>query len=190
MSDHKSNQPTNPYTDIEDTTFVSKPSTQPKTSKIDLKFANLENFNYIFFMKESFFFIFNNIFQRLPILICSILYKKQGLQDLIGFNDFVFILMDLVSSGLRDFQEIIPIVCGPYYSKNDFKNYFINRNRLILITVVGVFLFLLIIPFLEKIYNLMGVEEKSIESFISLGKYYVVYYAPFMAISNFLKGIT
>lgn len=180
------------YVDIEDIQFTDKEPQIQKQDTIEvnenLKFANLSGIGYCFFMKESFFFIFNNMLQRLPIIICSIFFNLRGTPHLIGVNDFVFLMMDVILSGLRDFQEIIPVVCGPYYAKNDFDSYRLNRNRLVFITVCGFAMFLWILPFLEPFYRLFGVQDESLPQVIALSRFYIVCYAPFMAFSNFLKG--
>jgi hypothetical protein len=175
------------YTNIEDIKLITD-KVDKKLNKTQLKFANLKQIGYLFFMKESFFFILTNILHRLPILLCSVFYKLANKENYIGSNDFVIIFMDLVSSGLRDFQEVIPIVCGPFYSKGDFENYRLSRNRLIFISCIGFMFFLGLIPFLKPLFLFLGVKAQSVDDMVHISRLYIFCYASFMAISNFLKG--
>lgn len=187
MKNNDEHNETTDYIIVKDTRIVEKKKTFRKKPK-SLKFANLTKIGYFFFMKESFFFILTNILHRLPVLICSIFFKLSNNENYIGINSFAILSMDLVSTGLRDFQEILPIVCGPYYSKGDYEFYRINRNKLVMISMLCFALFFCIIPFLGPMYTLLGVDEKLLEDMVKVSKSYIFCYALFMAVSNFLKG--
>ena len=174
---------------MEESSLTLKKEQPISKQKLDLKFSELKEITYCFLLKESFFFIFNNILHRIPILLCSIFLKIMGQEQYIGINDFSFLMLDLISCSLRDFQEIITVVCGPFYSKGNYHQYRLHRNRLIFLGFIGYLLFLFTIPFLRNAFLLVGVEEAYLENVVKVGKFYILCYAPFMAISNFLKGI-
>ena len=154
----------------------------------NLQFDYIKKFTFSIFISESFMYILTFFAQKFLSILIHALLGIFGQYKLIGKISFTIITLDVFSSGLRDFQIPVGIICGPLYSKGDFFNYKLQRNKLILINS-GLYLIFMSVWFvLTPIYNLIGVLPENLNDIMFLSKWYILVYGPLMAITNFLKG--
>ena len=159
------------------------------TQKPDgLRFSDVEVVSYFMFLKESSQFILNYLFSIIPAVLFYSFFRMIGHEKMIGVITFPLLTMDLFSSGFRDFQEAIGIICGPFISKKDYYHYRINRNRLIFLNCLLYGIFMFIPLFFVPMYKLLGIKGDLIDVIIDFSYFYVYLYGPLMTISNFLKG--
>lgn len=145
---------------------------------------------YFRFLKEGLSFALSYLVQKLITMIIFVMYSVSANEDLSGQCALVVITLDLLSSGIRDFQKPISIVCGPAYSKSDLYTYRFKRNQLAMMNVFFYFAFLLVLSFLEPLYSLIGVKEQSMQNIMLQSYLYVFTYKPMVTASNFLQGKT
>ena len=172
---------------FENQDFNSPPIAKVQTQK-SLRFDSITNLTYWVFLKESIFYILTYVSHKLLSVLVHVLFGVYDRSDLIGKVSFAVISLDLFSSGLRDFQIPVGIICGPLYSKQDFLNYKVQRNKLALINTVLYLAFATIWPLLPALYRFMGVHPENLEDILVLSKWYILVYGPLMAVTNFLKG--
>ena len=161
--------------------IVKRPAT-------NLKFENVTEITYLLFLRESSYFIINYLFFRIPAVTFYGFFRVVGDEKLIGLVAFPLLTMDLFYSGIRDFQETIGIICGPFLSKGDNYNYRLNRNRLIFLNTLLYCMSMMSALFLYPMYRLMGVKDESIDQIVTFSMLYIFIYGPLMTITNFLKG--
>ena len=157
--------------------------------KLKLKFDQIQKISFGFFVKESINYVVIYAFQRLLSLVILGLYGLSGHSNLIGKIGFTMEFLNCIFSGMRDFQNNISIICGPHYSKKNFFQYRVERNKLIMLNIFFFSLMMLVWFFLESIYNLLGVEEKNMTDILFFSKLYILNYGPMMAFCHFLKGL-
>ena len=153
-----------------------------------LKFANASEVTYWMFSKESSYFLINFLFNQIPSILFYAFFRMVSQEKMIGIVTFPLLTMSLCSSGIRDFQEAIGIMCGPFISKKDYYNYRVSRNRLIFLNCLLYGIFMLVSLFLAPMYRLMGVEEKLMNDIVTFSLFFIFLYGPLLIAANFLKG--
>ena len=148
-----------------------------------------DDFTYWYFLKESGCFSVAFMVQKLISVIVFAMYGLSSNAHLSGQVYYVVTFLNLISSGIRDFQKPISIICGPYLSKGDFYTYQRYRNQMILLNTLCYLAFVLTYFFLRPLYRLSGIKEENLESLMFQSLLYVAVYKPLITVSNFQKGI-
>lgn len=176
-------------TDIEaSSTSKNKNKSPKKKDQKSLKFDNIKELTYFRFLKEALSFSASYLVHKLITMIIFIMYSVSSNETLSGQISLVVLTLDLLSSGIRDFQKPISIICGPAYSKFDFFVYRVKRNQLIFINTFLYFCFLIVLTFLKSIYRAIGVAEENIDGIMFQSYLYIFIYKPLITTSNFLQG--
>lgn len=119
------------------------------------------------------------------------LVQYKGTESNLGNFLFTLSTMETISSGIRDFQEVIVITCGTYFSRGDLQKYKFYRNQLLLLNTSLYCLFMIImILFMKPFYNCMNLEDNNRKVIIKLSYYFLFLFAPLITISNFMKGMS
>lgn len=163
---------------------MPKPPPRPD----QLKFDSLKVITFPFFLGESIFYILTYLTHKLLSVAVYVVYGLNGHFSLIGQVSLAIITMDLFSSGIRNFQKPISVICGPLYSKRDFFAYRVQRNKLLMLNSLCYLGFACIAFCLEPLYRLMRVEPASLANIVVLSKVYIGFYGPCMFLAKFLKG--
>lgn len=153
-------------------------------------FWNISELTYPRFLRESLSFSSSYLAQRLITMVIFAMFAGSSNESLSGQISLVVLTLDLLSSGIRDFQKPISIVCGPFYSQADFFTFRVKRNQLLALNVSLYFCFLGLLPFLRPLYGFIGVEEAHLPSMMFQSYLYAFTYMPLITASNFLQGKT
>lgn len=97
--------------------------------------------------------------------------------------------MHLLSSGTRQFQTPIARICTPFYSKQDFRSYRLERDKLFILNVLTYLCFAMVYFFLEDLYIQLGIKKESLSGIVNFSQMFILYYGTLMAVNNFLIGI-
>ena len=166
----------------------SEKNIKNKNNERTLRFDKIKDITYWLFLRESIFYIISILSQKLIAVIIHIMYGIYNHQDLIGKVALTINTLNLLSSGIRDLRMPLNIICSPYYSKKDYQQYRLNRNKLAMLNIVLYCLFLNVYFAIEPLYNLLGVYSENMSDILLLSKLFIFVYGPLMALSNFLKG--
>lgn len=175
--------------DKKETLIELKESSNTSNKKnTDIQSYKFEKLTYFSFICQSLSFTVSYLIQKIIMLIIYGMYGISSNYTLTGEISLTLITLDLFSSGIRDFQKPISIICAPYYSISDFYNYRVKRNQLVFINTFLYLCFFLIFIFIKSFYRLIGVEEKSLPGIMFQSYLYLFIYKPLVTISNFLQG--
>jgi hypothetical protein len=147
-----------------------------------------QKLNFFIFVRKSFPFAVSYLIRSLLMLVSFGLYGRTSNIVYSGQISLVMTVLDLMSSGIRDFQKPIIVVCGPLYAKGEFYQYRLRRNQLALINSLLYLCFVLVLTFIKPFYILIGVEEQSLDRIMLQTYLYIFFYKPLVTASNFLKG--
>jgi hypothetical protein len=145
--------------------------------------------NYFIFIRESLSFSLSFVVNKLLGFLIFAMYGISSNIQYSGQIDLVIGTLEFLSSGIRNFQKPINIICGPFYSQGDFYNYRVRRNQLIIINVFLYLCFLLVFTFLDNLYKTLGVKQENLAGIMFQSYLYIFVFKPLITISNFLQGI-
>ena len=161
---------------------------KPLLSK-GLKYKNLINISFWFFLVESLSFTINYIFDRVSIIFSFAMFnlnRDQKSPEIIGFaytwSGFYFMVT-------RDFQEPIGIICGAFYSKGDFYQYTLSKYRLLISNVVLICLnFAVFVITLPWLFKLIHISPQNMDLYIRETIYLAFFYVCCESATNFIRG--
>lgn len=153
-----------------------------------LHFDSVTNISFYFFLSESIYYILTYLTHRLVTLTVHSFYGLYNQSDLIGKVSYAFYTMNIFSSGIRNFQKPISIICGPLYSNGKFYDYRVQRNKLVIMNIIFCLLFCLLLPFLDQLFALLGVIDQNRIDIVKISQLYILIYTPSMCLVKFLKG--
>lgn len=168
--------------------YYSDSSVLPDKTK-ELKYTSIKEISFWFYLVEILTFSINYIFDRFTIIFAFIMYNLNGDELSVEIIGFAFTWGYFYFLFTRDFQEPIGIICGPYYSKNDFKNYKIFKFRLIFFNILLIILnFLIFLVTVKPLFKLIQIEEENIDMYASETMYFCIFYFMFESFTNFIRG--
>lgn len=156
---------------------------------IDLKYSNIDKISFSFFLSECMSFIVNFVLDRFNIFVCYVLYNINRDVKSIEAVGFAFTWGIFYFFFVKDFQEPIVIICGPFYSKKDLFRYKLFRNRLIMFNIL--FLIVTFGIFLVSVYPLyefINVEKKNLDYYYWQTVYFCASNFIFETSVNFVRG--
>lgn len=161
-----------------------------KKNKTKLEYDNLRSISFTYFLKESSLFSFNYLMERSTSLISVLFFRYTEQTELTEIIGYSIIILFSFSCFYMDHQESIGIILGPFYSKRDEFNYYLNLYRMV---ILNLFYFLItgvpVMFYLKNILNFMSVDEQIFNNMFDCSFYLFLISSPLLMIVNFLKGI-
>ena len=160
-----------------------------KRTNDHLKFGNISSIPLKMFLKESFSFTLNYFVDRMPIIVCYILFnfkEKPQYTALLGFA-FAFMGRFLVFS--YDFQETVSIVLGPSYSQKDIRKYNLNFWRLVFLNSTIFLLNLGVCAhFTEPLFRVINLNPDLVKEYALFTVHLMLTVGPLLTVTNFCRG--
>ena len=170
--------------------FAKSQSSTSKTKYSHyLRYPKLSNISFATFLKESFFCGVNSYFEMLCFIFISVSYRLSSLSRYTTEIGIGVLLIKTLFCVVNKTNGSIGIVLGPFYSRQDFKNYQMYKNICCCITLVLFFvnygLFFCLFGVIDRFSSF---SELIVKTAYFL-KIYGTFVVPVTVLSNYLLGI-